>query len=418
MFSLKEKIKDQLSLDLDTMVVRTIDKLLNFAIGCGADEIFFEPKPDKFLVDFSIGGEIAHSVVLPKKSERAVIDGLKKIAGLDFVNANLPPKGKFKKDFLGSKIIFSLSSHPSARGEKIIIGLQKEKFELREMNRLGLLRKTKAAIKRNLNKRKGMVLIAGDFNAGRTTALYSFLNYLNCPDLNLTTVESEVAFDLPAVNQSRLDPASGFSSAHAVNSLKRQDADVVMIGEINDKETAEAAFYLALSGHFALGGIHSRDSRAALNFLQDFSIPRHLLTDVLKMVVSVGLVEKNCPHCLVEQKIGAQTWKKMKTSFDFSRLLKRMSREKIISGKINKPEDLVFYKSQGCPRCGNQGVLGKIGIFEVLEITDEAKKIIKEGHYLLLGKAIANQGGYLLREDALIKAVSGLTSINEVLKVI
>jgi|GEM_PF-3785604 type II secretory ATPase GspE/PulE/Tfp pilus assembly ATPase PilB-like protein len=418
MLLLKEKIKNQLSLGLDARIMRVIDKIFDLAVGYGADEIFFEPQTNKLAVDFLVNGEKNYSIALPKKSEEAVIEGLKKIAGADLVNANLPPKGKFKKEFLGSKIIFSLSTHPSAKGEKIIIGLQKQKFELREINRLGLTRKIKAAVKRNLEKRKGIVLVAGDFNAGRTTALYSFLNYLNRPDLNLATVESEIVCDLPAVNQSCLDPISGFSSAHAVNSLKRQDADVAMIGELNDKETIEAAFYLALSGHFVLGGIQGRDSRETFNFLNDLSIPKHLLTDVLKMIVSVGLVEKNCPHCLVKQKIGAETWKKIKSSFELAGLIKKMRQDKIISGKIKKPEDLVFYKSQGCSRCGNKGVLGKIGIFEVLEITNEAKKIIREGHYSFLEKAIVNQGGYLLREDALIKAVSGLTTIDEVLKVV
>jgi type II secretory ATPase GspE/PulE/Tfp pilus assembly ATPase PilB-like protein len=416
---LKEKLKEQLVLSRDVRAIRTIDKLLDYAIGLEAGEICFESEDKGLAVIFRADNEVKNRIMIPKKIEQALLAGFRELSGARSSAAgDVSWNGRFKKDYPGLKIIFSLSARSTASGEKMTIGLQKEKFELLEVGRLGFSARNLAAVKKNLNERKGLTLVAGEFNSGRTTTLYSFLNHINHPELNVATIEKEVAYDIPKINQSRLDPISGYDSSSAISSLRRQNVDAVMIGDINDKETAEAALHLALGGHFVLGGFYGSDVASILSFFQDLSIPLHLFAAAVKMVVAQRLVRKNCPHCLAKQKIGENARKKLKENFAFSPLLKRMRADKLVSEKVSKPEDLVFYKSRGCSRCRGSGLAGRVGIFEVLRMTPEAKQTVKEGHFSGIRQEISRQGGYLLKEEALLKAISGLTTIEEVFKII
>lgn len=418
MFSLKEKTKEHLGLDLDPKIIRIIDKLLNYAISAEAAEIFFEPREDDLAVIFRIASGIENVLRVPKKTESALIYGLKEMAGISDSLRNTSDSGKFKKDYQGFKVIFSLAVHPTTAGEKITIDLQKEKFELLEIGRLGFNAPALAAVKKNLNKKNGLTLVVGNFNSGRTATLYSFLNFINKPDLNIATVESDIALDIPQINQSLLDPISGFSSAVALNSLRHRDADVIMIADINDQETTELAMQLAESGRFVLGGLYSQNAATALTFFRDLEIPLSSFNSAVKMVVTERLLRKICPHCLTEQKISATTRQALQKKFDLDKLLKKMRADKVLPAKVSGAEDLVFYKGRGCSYCGETGFLGKAGIFEVLEITPEVKKIIKEGHFSRIQEEVRRQGGYLLEEDALIKVLGGSVEIEEVFRML
>jgi type II secretory ATPase GspE/PulE/Tfp pilus assembly ATPase PilB-like protein len=414
---LREKLKDQLALEVDAKTIRVIDKLLNYAVGIEADEIYFEPETERLAVIFRAGGEVKNKIFLPKKIEDALLSGLQEMAGADRGAPDGNGGGKFKKDYLGYKIIFSLAKLPTAAGERIIIDLDRENFELLQIGRLGLAGKNLAVVKNNLAGRKGLILVIGGFNSGRTTTLYSFLNCLSGPELNLTTVESDIAFDLPEINQSRLDPISGYGSREAMNSLRRQDIDAAMIGEIFDRATAETALHLARAGHLVLAGFYGRDFMSALSFFQDLGIAPSLFADNIKLVVTQSLIGRNCPYCLGRQRLGRAAYRRLEEKLSLNNLLPRLKAEKIISEKIRQAEDLVFYKSGGCPRCRNSGTAGKIGIFEVLAIDSEVKKLIGTGHFSAIQSELEKQGGYGLAQDALAKALQGLTSVEEVFKI-
>jgi type II secretory ATPase GspE/PulE/Tfp pilus assembly ATPase PilB-like protein len=412
----KEKIKEQLAVSTDIRVIRVIDKIFNFAIGCEAEEIRLESEKKNMAVKFFADGELKNTLLLPKKIEPAVMAGMKEMAGLNYPTDNLAAAGKFKKECLGYKIIFSLNVHPVETGEKIIVNLKKEKFQLLGLGQLGLSGKSLALVKKVLAEKKGLVAVIGNFNSGRTATLYSFINYLKRPDLNIATIEREVVQDLPEINQSRLSPSDGFNSGAAVNAVRRQDADVVMIGEVNDRETAEAAFHLAAAGHFVLAGIYSQNVVTALTFLQDLGITLSLFSANARLSVTGRLAGRNCPYCLSKQKLGPEARRRLEEKISFKKLLPELKQDKIISERINDPADLIFYKSAGCPRCKNTGSAGKIGVFEVLEITPEVKEMIRTGHFSVIRNEVKKQGGYSLVEDALIKALSGLISLEEVLK--
>lgn len=416
MLSLKEKIKEHLSLSPDIKVIRVIDKLLNYAIGAGAVEILFEPGEKELSIIFRLDNGADKAFSIPKRMESDLLCGFKEMAGIFGHKDNVLGIGKFKKDYQGFKIIFSLTIHPTASGEKITIDLQKEKIEMLQIGRLGFNAPALATIKKKLSEQQGLILVIGGYNSGRTTTLYSFLDYLNKPELNITTVERNIVLNIPKINQSQLDPISGYSSSIAVNSLRRQNVDVAMIGEISDQETAEAAICLASKGRLIISGLYSQNIGTALDFFRDLPIQIPSLTSAVKMVITQKLLKKNCPHCLVEEKISAGTKQKLKEKFSFEELLSRLRADKIVSEKISGPEDLVFYRSRGCATCGNTGYSGRIGNFEVLEMTPEVKKNIREGHFSTVRQEIKKQEGYLLEEDALIKALGGLVEIEEVLK--
>ena len=405
MYTLKEKTKEQLRVDKDVKAIRAIEKLLNLAVSAEADEIFFEPAENLDVI-FRAGGEAKNKFSLPMKIAPAILDGLRSLAREN--------GGKFKQEFNGYKIIFSLT----ISGGRFIVNLHKEIFLLLSLNRLGLSGKNLELVKKNLAGKKGLTLVLGEFNSGRTTTLYSFLHYLSNPGLNLATLENNVIFDLPEINQSRLDPLSGYNFAQGLNSLRRQDIDGAMIAEIIDQETAEAAMRLAAAGHFVLAGLHARDLASALSFFHDSSTPLNLFSDTAKLIITQSLVEKNCPHCLKAKKIGADSLKKLAAKINLKKILPRLRDDKIISAKIKKPQDLIFYKSSGCQRCHNYGTDGRIGIFEVVRMTPEVKKIIKSGHFSLLRAEAGKQDNYSLVEDVLIKALQGLTSLEELFKVI
>jgi type II secretory ATPase GspE/PulE/Tfp pilus assembly ATPase PilB-like protein len=416
MFSLRDNVKEQLFLSSDVQTARVVDKLLSFAAASEAEEIYLEPREKSLAAVFRIGGEARKTVILPKQSEKSVLEALKGMAGLRMPTDNLPGNGKFRKNFPGFKIIFSLAVYPASDGEKIVVSLKKEKFEILSLGRLGFSGRSAETVKRNLSASDGLVLVIGEDDLMRTDALYGFLNILNRPDLNLATVEKEIAADVPEINQSQLDPLSGFNSSLAMDSLRRQDADIIMISEINDKESAEAAFNLAGSGHFVLAGLESREIGAGLFFLKDLPASLPLFASSAKMAVTVGSAEKNCPYCLTKKKLSGEIKKKLEEMFS-GNFLEKLRQEKLISENISHWEDFSFYESKGCLRCGYSGISGRIGVFEVLEITERVKEFIRGGHLFSVRGETEKQGNYLLEQDALIKAIGGLISIEEVFKV-
>jgi type IV pilus assembly protein PilB len=410
MFSLQEEIKEWLVAGSDAKTARIIDKILSFAIGCEAEEIIFEPTEGGLAVNLSADRSLKSSFLIPKGLAEPFIGVLKKISGL---NNDQLSRGIGKKDCFGSKVIFSFATHNTKEGEKIVVELKKEKFQLLDPGRLGLPPASLASVKKRLDKRKGLILVAGNNDSGRTTTLYSLLNYLNRPEFNLATLEGEISFNIPGVNQSRVDQRRGFDHRSALHHLRRQDADVIMVGEIGDRETALGVVDLAHAGHLVLAGISAANIDSVFDRLKDWGIDMPFFASAASLIIVQRLADRNCPFCLSERKPTIETWRRLKGKIDFKTLPSRLKKDRIIPAKINQAEKLKFYKSKGCPRCGGTGHAGKIGIFEVLEIDKEAGDIIRSGHFCLLRERIVKQGNYLLAEDYFAKAAAGLVVIEK-----
>ena len=414
MQAIKEKIKDQLFLAPSPAVSRILEKIFNYAAAEEIDEIIFESVGEKGLVKFYDAGEDKGSLNFSETTKNLVFQALKKLAGMKGCEKN--ERGEFKKECIGTKILFSVTSYLFSHSEKIVINLRRDKFEVLDVASLGLEKSISGRVKEILEKSQGLVLVVGPFNSGKTSTLYSFVNHVNSPDLNVTTFEREISYDMPTVNQSRLGDKPGFRPL-SLSSIVKQDPDVVMIDEIVDKDAALAALHLADHGYFVLAGVEGLNTASILSSFQGLGVSLSLFSSSVKMVVNQRLVLKNCPKCLEKQKIGAELKKRLKTYFPKPELLARLKDKKILAPEIESIEDMVFYRGQGCEACRQKGVSGRIGIFEILIMNDEAKKLIKGGHFSRVNEEVFDQEGFSLVESAFIKAAAGIISPEEVLRI-
>jgi len=412
----KGEIK-KIKIDENASIIRMVDNLFNYAIVQEAESILLEPKEDSLDVSFSFYGNFHPVVNIAKKLELEIIRKIKDIAGLDAQKNNLPQFGEFKIGLSSSRVVFSVSVRSTTKGEKIIIDINKEESRLLHLKELGFQRSALCLVKKNLEKGNGGIIIIGDFDSGKTTTLYSFLGLVSSPEINITTIEREISHDLPFINQSLLNIKSGFDHSFAIPSLLRQDPDVVMIDEVNNRKTAEDFFLIAERGHLALASIYGRNISTCLSFFKELGIPLSLFIRTANLVVSQKLVKRICPYCVSEQKMSQTMASKIKKSFDISSLIKKAKKKRSISAHVKKLEDMSFYKSKGCNRCNNTGFIGRIGVFEVLEISEKVGELINSGHLLKIRNEIDNQEEFYLEEDAFLKAVSGATSIDEALRI-
>lgn len=412
-----KKETKKIKIDENVSINRIVDNLLNYAIVQEAGSILFEPKEDNFSVSFSFYGKFKEVVNLAKKLELGVVRKIKEIAGLDGEESSLPQLGEFKAGLAGTRVIFSVSTRPVSKGEKIIIDISRERSRLFYLKQLGLQKKAFWVVKRTLEKLTGGIIVIGDFDSGKTTTLYSFLNFINNSEINISTIEKEINHDLPFINQSLLNIKGGFDYPLALPCLLRQDPDIIMIDEIDNREAAENFLHIAERGHLVLASIYGKDISTCLNFFKELEIPLPLFAKTVKVIVNQRLIKRICPHCVTRHKLNRETIRKIKENFNVVSLIKKAQEEKVISASIRKLEDLSFYKSKGCSRCNKTGFIGRIGVYEVLEMTEETRELIKGGHLAKVAGGIEKGSRFFLAEDAFLKAACGVTSINEALKI-
>ena len=263
-----------------------------------------------------------------------------------------------------------------------------------------------------------MVLVTGPTGSGKTTTLYSILGMLNKPGVNICTIEDPIEYHIQGINQSQINPKAGFTFASGLRAFLRQDPDIIMVGEIRDKETAEIAIHAAMTGHLVLSTLHTNDAPTTLPRLMDMGVPPFLVAYTTNIVIAQRLIRKICPHCKKEYKLDADATKELAKVFDTKELVK-LFKKHLPNKKINSTiKQMTFYKGKGCRRCGQTGYKGRQGIYEVLQVDDEMIKKINQRANADEIKKLARKNGMLtILEDGLIKAKSGITSISEVLRV-
>ncbi len=410
--------KEKIELSPDMGMIRSLDKLLGYAVSQEVKSILFDLTGDKPAVFYRFFSDWKKIVDIQKGMKSKIGREIRNLSNMDENKKSLPQVGKFKKSYQGFKAVFYVSANPLSSGEKIFIDIFKNKPRLFNLRQLGLQRVALNRVEENLSKESGMSIVVGDFDSGRTSTLYSFLDYLNRPELNICTIEDEIDLDLPDINQSRLDPKAGFDYSFALNSILKQDPDVIMVGDIDNKETAENSFLAADAGYPVLVGVYSRDAITALQLLRDLEISLPLFLKAVNMFLNQRVAKKICHHCIVRDKKSNTKIKELKKSFDWKFLLPRLRALNIVPKNIRKVDDMVFYKGKGCERCRNTGFAGSIGVYEVLEVTSEVIELARKGHLAKIKEEIRNQEGFYIKEDALIKAFNGIITIDEVLKMI
>jgi type IV pilus assembly protein PilB len=402
----------------DLPVVRIVDTLLEYAIFERASDIHIEPSETEVVVRYRIDGVLRDVMNLPKNVQAGLVARIKILSNLKLDEHRLPQDGRFKVKTSEYEVSFRVSIIPVFDGEKIVMRLLQESSQILTLEQLGFQKGPLETLKRNIDKPHGMLLVTGPTGSGKTTTLYSVLNVLNTPDVNICTVEDPVEYRMQRINQSQVSPRIGFTFASGLRALLRQDPDIIMVGEIRDQETAEIAIHAAMTGHLVLSTLHTNDAVGTLPRLLDMGVAPFLVASTTNLIIAQRLVRKICQNCITSYQLTKKNIEDLSLQIDLKSLMKSMERQGIVMSSDQGVETLLFYRGKGCKQCGQEGYKGRLGIYEVFEITKEiSEQILNRATAAELRATALKQGMLTMLEDGFIKAKSGITTLEEILRV-
>ncbi len=400
----------------DLPIVRIVDTLLRHAIVQGASDIHIEPMENEVLVRYRIDGILHDAMTLPKPAAAGIVARIKVLSNLKLDEKRLPQDGRFKMETDADRVSFRVSMLPTFFGEKTVMRLLRETGEGFTLDALGLHGENMERIHHALKQTTGIILISGPTGSGKTTTLYTMLDILNQPDVNISTVEDPIEYQMKRVNQTQVNPEIGFTFANGLRSLVRQDPDIIMVGEIRDSETASLAINAALTGHLVLSTIHTNSAAGAIPRLIDMGIEPFLLVSTIRVIVGQRLVRK-----LIENKepysLDKAVRGKIASEEDFNAAFKALEDEKLVS-KGATLDTIPFYRPVASSE-SEDGYRSRIGIHEVLAVSPAIRETILRSSTSDAIDAQAKKEGMLtMFQDGLYKAARGITSIEEVLRAI
>jgi type IV pilus assembly protein PilB len=383
-------------------VIRLVNQILSDAVQRGASDIHMEPYEREFRVRYRIDGLLQVVMTPPLRLRDAILSRVKIMAKLDIAEKRLPQDGRIVMNMVhqGKKkqLDLRVSVLPTLHGEKIVLRLlDKESLRL-DMTRLGLEPESLEKFQRAIFKPYGMVLVTGPTGSGKTNTLYSSIVQLNKEDTNIMTAEDPVEFQLPGINQVQMKEQIGLNFAAALRSFLRQDPNIIMVGEIRDAETAEIAIKAAMTGHLVLSTVHTNDAPSTISRLMNMGIEPFLVATSLHLICAQRLVRLICADCKVENPVTPLV---------------------LINAGFTpeEAETVTPMKGNGCATCGGRGYKGRIGLYEVMETTDEIRELILTGASAVeLKQKAIEQGMITLRRSGLIKVKAGLTTLEEVIR--
>ncbi|MBD0371444.1 MAG: type IV-A pilus assembly ATPase PilB [Pyrinomonadaceae bacterium] len=405
-----EVIEDNEEIDLssltrmseDAPVVRLVNVLLVDALRRGASDIHVEPYEKEMRIRFRIDGVLYDVMHPPLKLRDALISRLKIMSKLDISEKRLPQDGrikiKVKVDTRARELDFRISTLPTLFGEKVVLRLLDKENLMLDMTKLGFEPESLVKFQRNIQKPYGMVLVTGPTGSGKTNTLYSALQSLNQPETNIMTAEDPVEFNLPGINQVQMKEQIGLNFAAALRAFLRQDPNIVLVGEIRDFETAEIAIKAALTGHMVLSTLHTNDAPSTISRLMNMGIEPFLVATSVNLIQAQRLIRRVCKDCKTENPTPPEAMVE-------------------IGFTMEEAKQLKTYKGRGCQTCNGTGYKGRVGLYEVLEVTDEIRELILIGASALeLRKKAIEDGMISLRESGLHKIRGGITTIEEVVR--
>ncbi len=396
--------------------VRIVDTLLRHASAQGASDIHIEPLEDSLLLRYRIDGILHDAMELPKHAAPAITARIKVLANMRLDEHRLPQDGRFGTEAGGERVSFRVSVLPTYFGEKIVMRLLRDSISGFTLESIGFHGAGLERMHDAMKKTTGMILTTGPTGAGKSTTLYTLLDIVNTPDVNISTIEDPIEYQMPRVNQTQVRPEIGFTFANGLRSLVRQDPDIVMVGEIRDKETASLAINASLTGHLVLSTLHTNSAAGAIARLLDMGIEPFLLVSTLRVIIGQRLVRRLAPD-RDKYELSRDEQVQLEHATDAGTVLKALKDEKAVAGDALWNQ-VPFYK----PHEGGatpSGYSGRTGIYEVLPVTATIKELIMAGAD---GDKIQEQarkeGMLTMTEDGIFKAAQGITTIEEVLRVI
>lgn len=399
----------------DLPVIRIVDTLLKHAIIQNASDIHIEPMEDQLLVRYRIDGMLHDAMVLPKNAEPSITARIKVLSNLKLDEKRLPQDGRFKIDMNNEKVSFRVSLLPTYYGEKTVMRLLRESVSGFTLEYLGFHGEGLERIHHATTLTTGMILTTGPTGSGKTTTLYTILDILNQPDVNISTIEDPIEYQMKRINQTQVKPEIGFTFSVGLRTLVRQDPDIIMVGEIRDNETASLAVNAALTGHLVLSTLHTNSAAGAIPRLMDMKIEPFLLVSTIDIIIAQRLVRK-----LSENKekyfLSKAEIATLSKTVDLDRVLKALKDEKVVKSS-DTWEKIPFWKPVTTKE--DDGFKGRLGIHEVLKVTQSIKDLIIRGATTSEIENQAKKEGMLtMIEDGIFNSVKGITTIEEVLRVV
>ena len=407
--------KDPKELAEDIPVIKIVDTLLNHAILQGASDIHIEPMENQLVIRYRVDGILHDAMVLPKNVASGISARIKVLSGLKLDEKRLPQDGRFKIETEDQRVSFRVSILPIYYGEKIVMRLLRDAVVGFTLEFLGYHGEALERVQRATHQKTGMILTTGPTGSGKTTSLYTILDILNTPEVNISTVEDPIEYQVPRINQTQVRANIGLTFAAGLRSLVRQDPDVIMVGEIRDSETAKIAINAALTGHLVLSTLHTNSAAGAMPRLVDMGVEPFLIVSTIRVIIAQRLVRK-----LDKEKekyfLSEGDLQTLKDNLDIEQVLTMLKEEKII-GKNATWKEIPFYRAKS--KKDEDGYKGRMGIYEVLEVTSSIKEMIINGATPdKINEQAKKEGMHSMIEDGIFKAAQGLTSIEEVLRVV
>lgn len=382
-------------------IIKVLDTIFEYAVAERASDIHIETGPAEVVVRFRIDGALRDIVKLPRGIETALVARIKILSNLRIDEHRIPQDGRHKFNIDDDVISLRISIIPGFYGENVVMRLLAESARPLSLAELGITGKNLQLINANMEKPHGMILVTGPTGSGKTTTLYSILNILNEIDVKICTIEDPIEYSVARINQIQVNPKAGMDFAAGLRALLRHDPDIIMVGEIRDKETGQIAVHAALTGHLVLSTLHTNDAPGTIPRLLDMGVEGYLVASTTNVIVAQRLVRKLCQSCLVQYTPERE-------------ILNTLANDLKLDIRMQK-----FYKSEGCDECRGKGFRGRVGIYEVLGMTDPMRKLITaRATSDLIRKQAVEEGMVTMLQDGLDKVSSGLTTVEEVISAV
>jgi type IV pilus assembly protein PilB len=390
-------------------IIKMVAVILRHAVDGNASDIHIEPEENQLRIRFRMDGSLYSSLFLPIHTHPSIVARIKIVSNLRIDETRIPQDGRFSAKIDSKDIDFRVSTFPTKLGEKVVIRVLDPSEGLRTYEEIGILGYNLKTLREAITKPFGLILSTGPTGSGKTTTLYSILQELNKPDVNVVTLEDPIEYFVKGVNQSQIRPEIGYDFSQGLRSVVRQDPDIIMVGEIRDEESASLVTHAALTGHVVLSTLHTNNAIGAAPRLIDMKIKPFLLPATLNIVIGQRLGHRLCPYCKEKVRPNKEVEKM---------ILKEISQLPETSKSFfTAPNPIYVYKPKGCPKCNNKGEKGRVGIFEILKMTPELEKvIIEDPTESKIAAEARRQGMITMRQDAMIKALQGLISVEEVFR--
>ncbi|MEA3249683.1 MAG: GspE/PulE family protein [Patescibacteria group bacterium] len=393
-------------------VSRIVSVILKHAVEGNASDIHIEPYGEETRVRYRVDGVLRTSITLPKYIHPSIVSRIKVLANLKLDETRIPQDGRIR-DTIGDRIIdFRISTLPLTDNEKVVMRILDTTRGVPQLHELGFRPRYVELIKEQIRQPHGMFLITGPTGSGKSTTLFTILNMRNEDGVNISTLEDPVEYQIKGVNQSQIRPAVGFTFAAGLRSILRQDPNIIMVGEIRDGETAELAVHAALTGHLIFSTLHTNDAVGVVPRLVDMHVEPFLLGATINVAIAQRLARKICERCKAKVALPAEVERGVIEE------LKEIPDEYFQEVGLDKSASPVFYKGRGCIRCQDSGFVGRVAMAEMIVFDDKLERLVTRGFPAEeVRAAVQDQQMINLRQDALLKALEGLTTIEEVMRV-